>query len=96
MSLVDEPLMSHVSSQSLQEQKNFYDLLHFSPLKIHVSFSLAAPTSGAGQALSGSTPTFLNVLLQGLGVTLTDMNDVVFRFVLCPTVRYVIEMEEAL
>lgn len=79
MSLVDEPLMSHVSFQSLQEQKNFYDLLHYSPLKIHVSFSLAAPTSGSGNALSGSTPAFLNVLLQGLGVTLTDMNDVVFR-----------------
>ncbi|XP_044259687.1 vacuolar protein sorting-associated protein 13 isoform X2 [Tribolium madens] len=76
MSLVDEPLYSHVSTQSLQEQKSFYDLLHFSPLKIHLSFSMAAGNS-AGQ--SSSTPNFLNVLLQGLGVTLTDLQDVVFR-----------------
>lgn len=86
MSLVNEPLLAHVSTQSLQEQKNFYDLLHFSPLKIHVSFSLAAP-SGGGQA-STNTPAFLNVLLQGLGVTLTDMQDVVFRFVFVLTNLY--------
>lgn len=84
MSLVDEPLLAHVSTQSLQEQKNFYDLLHFSPLKIHVSFSLAAPPTsnaqGGGGSSQSSTPAFLNVLLQGLGVTLTDMQDVVFRY----------------
>lgn len=86
MSLVDEPLLAHVSTQSLQEQKNFYDLLHFSPLKIHVSFSLAAPptsNSQGGSSSQSSTPAFLNVLLQGLGVTLTDMQDVVFRYERC-------------
>ncbi|KAF5289221.1 hypothetical protein FQR65_LT00109 [Abscondita terminalis] len=72
--LVNEPLLSHVASKSLQEQKNFYDLLHFSPLKVHVSFSL----QNSGGGIQG-TPNFLNVLLQGLGVTLTDMQDVVFR-----------------
>lgn len=76
VNLVEEPLYAHVSTQSLQEQKSFYDLLHFSPLKIHVSFSLAS-TGGATQ--NTLTPNFLNVLLQGLGVTLTDMNDVVFK-----------------
>ncbi|XP_031336343.1 vacuolar protein sorting-associated protein 13 isoform X2 [Photinus pyralis] len=72
--LVDEPLLSLVASKSLQEQKNFYDLLHFSPLKVHVSFSLQA-----GGGSPQGTPNFINVLLQGLGVTLTDMQDVVFR-----------------
>ncbi|RZB70333.1 DUF1162 domain containing protein [Asbolus verrucosus] len=76
MSLVDEPLYAHVSTQSLQEQKSFYDTLHFSPLKIHVSFSLAA---GSSSGQNTSTPNFLNVLLQGLGVTLTDLQDVVFK-----------------
>lgn len=76
LKLVEEPLYAHVSSQSQQEQKSFYDLLHFSPLKIHVSFSLASGTSGHNIA---ETPNFLNVLLQGLGVTLTDMNDVIFK-----------------
>lgn len=76
---MDEPLYTHVASQSLQEQKSFYDLLHFSPLKIHVSFSLASGSSGQSIA---ATPNFLNVLLQGLGVTLTDMNDVIFKYVI--------------
>ncbi|KAJ1520910.1 hypothetical protein ONE63_003990 [Megalurothrips usitatus] len=73
MNAVEEPLMSHVAVQSSAEQKNFYDLLHFSPLKIHVSFSL-----GEG-ASSQSLPRVLSVVLQSLGVTLTDMNDVVFK-----------------
>ncbi|KAK3913373.1 Vacuolar protein sorting-associated protein 13 [Frankliniella fusca] len=73
MKAVNEPLMSHVALQSSAEQKNFYDLLHFSPLKIHVSFSL-----GEG-ASSQNLPRVLSVLLESLGVTLTDMNDVVFK-----------------
>lgn len=76
MKLVDEELYSHASLQSMQEQKAFYDLLHFSPLKIHVSFSMAA---GSTPGQSASTPNFINVLLQGLGVTLTDLQDVVFK-----------------
>ncbi|KAL1509353.1 hypothetical protein ABEB36_004107 [Hypothenemus hampei] len=76
MGVVNEALYSHASDKALQGQKSFYDLLHFSPLKIHVSFSLAAGSS-AGQ--SASTPNFLNVLLQGVGVTLTDLQDVVFK-----------------
>lgn len=75
LKLVDMDLYEKVSFQSQQEQKSFYDLLHFSPLKIHVSFSLASSGQGV------STPNFLNVLLQGLGVTLTDMQDVIFKLV---------------
>ncbi|KAI4459978.1 vacuolar protein sorting-associated protein vps13 [Holotrichia oblita] len=74
--LVNNPLYQHVSLQSQQEQKSFYDVLHFSPLKIHVSFSLASNDT-SGQNVN--TPNALNVLLQGLGVTLTDMQDVVFK-----------------
>ena len=39
MELVDEPLMYHVSLITTAEQKNFFDLLHFSPLKVR-SFTL--------------------------------------------------------
>ncbi|XP_069674534.1 intermembrane lipid transfer protein Vps13 isoform X2 [Periplaneta americana] len=75
--LVEKPLLSHVTLVSTQEQKNFYDLLHFSPLKIHLSFSLSG---GAGPKAPGQeTPRFMNVLLQSLGVTLTDVQDVVFK-----------------
>lgn len=76
MKLVDEALYSHASTQSIQEQKSFYDLLHFSPLKIHVSFTMA---SGSTHGQQIEAPNFLNVLLQGLGVTLTDLQDVVFK-----------------
>ncbi|XP_067012189.2 intermembrane lipid transfer protein Vps13 [Anabrus simplex] len=77
--LVDQPLLAHVTLKSSTEQKHFFDLLHFSPLKIHLSFSLSG---GGGQGLMSSqdsAPHFLSVLLQGLGVTLTDMQDVIFK-----------------
>lgn len=79
MKLVEEALYSHASMKSIQDQKSFYDLLHFSPLKIHISFSMASGSS-PGQTIEA--PNFLNVLLQGLGVTLTDLQDVVFKYVL--------------
>ncbi|XP_012537324.1 vacuolar protein sorting-associated protein 13 isoform X2 [Monomorium pharaonis] len=74
MKLVNEPLMYHVNLVTTAEQKNFFDLLHFSPLKIHISFSMTG--SGGGPS---ALPQVLNVLLQGIGVTLTDINDIVFK-----------------
>ncbi|XP_043267936.1 vacuolar protein sorting-associated protein 13 isoform X2 [Venturia canescens] len=74
MKLVDEPLLYHVNLITTAEQKNFFDLLHFSPLKIHISFSMTG--SGGGPS---AVPQVLNVLLQGIGVTLTDINDIVFK-----------------
>ncbi|XP_026298323.1 vacuolar protein sorting-associated protein 13 isoform X3 [Apis mellifera] len=72
--LVDEPLMYHVRLITTAEQKNFFDLLHFSPLKIHISFSMTGGNSGPS-----AMPHVLNVLLQGIGVTLTDIHDIVFK-----------------
>lgn len=74
MKLVDEPLLHHVNLITVAEQKNFFDLLHFSPLKIHISFSMTG--SGGGPS---AVPQVLNVLLQGIGVTITDINDIVFK-----------------
>lgn len=42
--------------------------------QIHISFSM----SGSGSGPS-ALPQVLNVLLQGIGVTLTDINDIVFK-----------------
>ncbi|XP_055593237.1 intermembrane lipid transfer protein Vps13-like [Uranotaenia lowii] len=67
-----QPLNAHVAMQSQVEVKNFYDNLHLGPLKIHVSFSMAGSESKA-------LPGILSTILQGVGVTLTDINDVVFR-----------------
>lgn len=72
----EKSLTDIVISKSLEEQKSFYDLLHFSPLKVHISFSLMG---GAGSSNQSVTPTFVTILLQSLGVTLTDMQDVVFK-----------------
>jgi len=58
----------HVTKQG---QKNFYDFLHFSPLKIHVSFSMGGATQVSN--------TFLNLLIASLGVSLTEVQDVVFK-----------------
>ncbi|XP_030388188.1 vacuolar protein sorting-associated protein 13 [Scaptodrosophila lebanonensis] len=69
---IEHPLSDFFEQHSQQEQKNFYDNLHLGPLKIHVSFSMAGSDTTA-------LPGFLGPLVQGVGVTLTDVNDVVFR-----------------
>lgn len=67
-----EPLSALAQSHTSQEQKNFYDELHLGPLKIHVSFSMAGLETNA-------LPGLLSTILQGVGVTLTDVNDITFR-----------------
>lgn len=73
MEAAARPLESVVAAGAVSDMKHFYDHLHLSPLKVHVSFSLGGATE---------LPTFVGTLLQGLGVTLTDMNDVIFKFVI--------------
>lgn len=68
-------LFAHVTEHSMQEQKNFYDNLHLGPLKIHISFSMGTGDDTDSKALPG----IVSTILQGVGVTLTDINDVVFR-----------------
>lgn len=70
-----QPLFAHVTVHSQQEQKNFYDNLHLGPIKVHVSFSMGT----GGDSDSKALPGIISTLLQGVGVTLTDVNDVVFR-----------------
>lgn len=36
MTLVKEPLLYHVTLITAAEQKNFFDQLHFSPLKVRI------------------------------------------------------------
>ncbi|XP_022825403.1 vacuolar protein sorting-associated protein 13 isoform X2 [Spodoptera litura] len=65
-----QPLEALAALGVASDLKNFYDNLHLSPLKVHVSFSLGGATQ---------LPTFVGTVLQSIGVTLTDMNDVVFK-----------------
>ncbi|XP_035233156.1 vacuolar protein sorting-associated protein 13A-like [Stegodyphus dumicola] len=63
---------------SSQEKVNYFDNLHFSPLKVHISFSM----TGGNQEDNKPTPIhsdFLNLLLQSVGVTLTEIQDVIFK-----------------
>jgi vacuolar protein sorting-associated protein 13A/C len=75
LSVQKQPLFAHVTVHSQQEQKNFYDNLHLGPIKVHVSFSMGT----GGDSDSKALPSIISTLLQGVGVTLTDVNDVVFR-----------------
>lgn len=70
-----QPLLAQVIFNSQQDQKNFYDNLHVGPIKVHVSFSIGTSSDTDSKAL----PSFMSTLLQGVGVTLTDVNDVVFK-----------------
>ncbi|CAH2105534.1 unnamed protein product [Euphydryas editha] len=65
-----QPLEALAAIGAASDMKNFYDNLHLSPLKVHVSFSLGGATH---------LPSFVGTILQSIGVTLTDMNDVVFK-----------------
>ncbi|KAH9640442.1 hypothetical protein HF086_018108 [Spodoptera exigua] len=65
-----QPLEALAAIGVASDLKNFYDNLHLSPLKVHVSFSLGGATQ---------LPSFVGTVLQSIGVTLTDMNDVVFK-----------------
>ncbi|XP_036365427.1 vacuolar protein sorting-associated protein 13A [Octopus sinensis] len=60
----------------VEEQKNFYDYLHFSPIKIHLSFSLQG---GGEDGPAEIKSNILNIFLQSVGVVLTDVQDVVFK-----------------
>ena len=66
--------------QVTKGQKDFYDYLHFSPLKVHVSFSLTSYKSSKQSPSSTSRRSnFFGLFLQSLGVTITDTDDIIFR-----------------
>ena len=66
--------MNTISESVLSSRKSYYDLLHFSPLKVHVSFSLGGASGSVTELPFG-----LDFLVRSAGVTLTEFNDVVFR-----------------
>ncbi|XP_063952525.1 intermembrane lipid transfer protein VPS13A-like isoform X3 [Lytechinus pictus] len=67
---------------ALAKDFNFYDSFHLSPLKIHVSFSLSETGKEDKSLLSAQAnarQNALNLLLQSVGVTLTNVDDVIFK-----------------
>ncbi|XP_054926779.1 intermembrane lipid transfer protein Vps13 isoform X4 [Dermacentor andersoni] len=57
---------------SEQGVKDFFDMLHFSPIKLHLSFSLSADSKNSSGSL-------FNLLLQSFGVTFTEIQDAVLK-----------------
>jgi len=59
--------------------ENYFKMLHLSPLKIHLSFSNTgtdgAVSSSAQQSSNNPTSQLLNLLLQSVGVSLTEVQD---------------------
>lgn len=75
LSLARKPLRDIVKLQVTKGHKDFFDNLHLSPLKVHVSFSLTSYKSSKTNRRSN----FFGLFLQSLGVTITDTDDIIFR-----------------
>ncbi|CAI4228502.1 unnamed protein product [Auanema sp. JU1783] len=60
-----------------QKPKSFYDDLHISPLMIHLSFSQGG-NSNENDAI-GIQSEFVNLFIKSVGVSLTELQDVVFK-----------------
>ncbi|KAK2175851.1 hypothetical protein NP493_702g01003 [Ridgeia piscesae] len=71
-------LEDDMQQTTANEQKHFYDMLHFSPLKIHLSFSMYG-TSGDADQPKRLRQNVMDVFLQSVGIVLTDIQDVVFK-----------------
>ena len=76
LDMAKRQLKEVVSLHVMQGQKDFFDYLHLSPLKVHVSFSLTSYKAGKA---SSQRSNFFSLFLQSLGVTITDTDDIVFR-----------------
>ena len=66
LALARKPLNEFASLRVTQGQKDFFDYLHLSPLKVHVSFSL---TSYQSKMKASRRSNFISLFFQSLGVT---------------------------
>lgn len=77
---LDMVLNSHkvLVESSTQSTRILYDLIHFSPIKLNVSFSLTSSDSDDKDE-GVSLPLGLDFIIKSAGVTLTEFKDVTFR-----------------
>lgn len=85
MELTQSQLSQRAIRTAASQQKAYYDDLHISPLMMHLSFSQGGslggdkkhkPSGGGGTNIQSE---FLNVILKSVGVTLTEIQDIVFK-----------------
>ena len=79
LDIARKELKDHAIMTVSQGKKDFYDYLHLSPLKVHVSFSLTSYNARKDGTTVNRGSNFINLLLQSFGVTITDSNDIIFR-----------------
>ena len=77
--LVKSELMTLAVQSSAQEQKHYYDQLHFSPLKVHLSFSMTGSSGDEDLNMQTNNFNILGLFLQSVGIVLSDIDDVVFK-----------------
>ncbi|KAK6731863.1 hypothetical protein RB195_007989 [Necator americanus] len=61
------------------QPRSFYNDLHISPLMIHLSFSQGGTTGGGSSPAMPIQSEFFKVLFQSVGVSVTELQDVVFK-----------------
>lgn len=78
---LDLVLNSHKAlvESTTKSSKIMYDLIHFSPLKLNVSFSMSSIEKDDDKEEGVSLPLGLDFILRSAGVTLTEFQDVTFR-----------------
>ena len=76
---IEETLVDIAGLSSGEVQRNIYDYVHFSPLKIHFSFSLQAGTGPATRQSSELQASVQTIFEQSIGVVLTNVQDVVLK-----------------
>lgn len=64
---------------ALSDTRNFFDYFHLSPLKIHLSFSQLGGGAGGEKSQTHIGGSFLSLLLQSVGVAVTEVQDVEFK-----------------
>lgn len=89
MGMARPKLHERIVITKASRQKSFYHDLHISPLMMHLSYSRSGHSKSHGpnsQAVTSQAGLHLfsifEVFAKSLGVTLTEVQDVVFRFVL--------------
>lgn len=79
MDITHQKLTDLAAVTTSTEQKAYYEYLHFSPMKIHLSFSQGGGEDGAAGKATPIHSEVLNLLLKSVGVTLTEIQDVQFQ-----------------
>jgi len=64
---------------ALSDGRNFFDYFHLSPLKVHLSFSQLGGGAEGDKTQTHIGGSFVSLLLQSVGVAVTEVQDVEFK-----------------